>query len=352
MISFKDFITVDYTQQGGTKADPDYYLAYLSHKRKGLDLEEVAEITKANLDAVEKYADKLFSKVGIDVEFTRHFLDRVNDERNKKQITTPELVRLFKKTYAQYGKKIANLGPDAEAVLNDIKTDVNMPFVLKWDRKNQEFDMVAKTVMRKKDFKTPDQKLVLSSYGYVAEGVAQDQDIKDRKGSQPKKYYDSEMSKSTKEKRAAHFAKRKSGKAPGDASAKTKPSKHTLAYKRMYGELTEKEIAGLRKKADASGIDYSILKDVYDRGMGAWETGHRPGATQQQWAYARVNSFITGGKTRTTADSDLWKKHKGVKESDFKAHWMYDPKTGEKKWAETEDDHNKLSGKGWGHEPV
>ena len=77
-------------------------------------------------------------------------------------------------------------------------------------------------------------------------------------------------------------------------------------------ELQEKKIAGLVKKADKSGISYSILKKVYDRGMAAWKGGHRPGTTPQQWAFARVNSFITGGKTRTTADADLWKKHKGA----------------------------------------
>jgi hypothetical protein len=79
--------------------------------------------------------------------------------------------------------------------------------------------------------------------------------------------------------------------------------------------LDEKQLAGLKKKADASGISYGILKKVFDRGMAAWKTGHRPGATPHQWAYARVNSFITGGKTRTTADADLWAKHKGKKES-------------------------------------
>ena len=115
------------------------------------------EITKQDLDGVEKYADRLYKAVGIDVEFTRHFLDRVNDTRNKKQITVAELIRLFKQSYKKYGKKIAKLGPDAEAVINDMQTDVNMPFVLKWDGK--ELDIVAKTVMRKKDFKTPDTKL-------------------------------------------------------------------------------------------------------------------------------------------------------------------------------------------------
>ena len=78
--------------------------------------------------------------------------------------------------------------------------------------------------------------------------------------------------------------------------------------------LTESADAALKKKADKSGIPVGILKQVYNRGMAAWRTGHRPGATQQQWAFARVNSFITGGKTRTTADADLWKKAKGRKE--------------------------------------
>jgi homoserine dehydrogenase len=118
-------------------------------------------ITKQDLDQIEKYADKLFAKVGIDVEFTRHFLDRVNDERNKKQITTAELTRLFKQSYAKYGKKIAQLGPDAEAVIKDMRTDINMPFVLNY--KNGELDLVAKTIMRKKNFKTPNPELAVES---------------------------------------------------------------------------------------------------------------------------------------------------------------------------------------------
>ena len=117
------------------------------------------EITKRDLDGIEKFADRLFAKVGIDVEFTRHFLDRVNDERNKKQITTAELTRLFKQTYNKHGKKIPQLGPDAEAVLKDMQTDINMPFVLKWDKGTQEFELVAKTIMRKKGFATSNQTL-------------------------------------------------------------------------------------------------------------------------------------------------------------------------------------------------
>ena len=99
----------------------------------------------------------MYKSVGIDVEFTRHFLDRVNDIRNKTQITVAELIRMFRQSYKKHGKKIAQLGPDAEAVLNDMQTDINVPFVLKWDGK--ELDLVAKTVMRKKNFGTPNPKL-------------------------------------------------------------------------------------------------------------------------------------------------------------------------------------------------
>ncbi len=59
-------------------------------------------LSQDDLDAVERMADKLFAKVGIDVEFTRHFLDRVNDARNKKQISSGELVRIFKLTYKKH----------------------------------------------------------------------------------------------------------------------------------------------------------------------------------------------------------------------------------------------------------
>jgi hypothetical protein len=75
-------------------------------------------------------------------------------------------------------------------------------------------------------------------------------------------------------------------------------------------EITE-SIKAVKNKAAKSGISYAILKKVYDRGMAAWKGGHRPGTTPQQWALARVNSFLTGCKTRTTGDADLWKKAKG-----------------------------------------
>lgn len=83
-------------------------------------------------------------------------------------------------------------------------------------------------------------------------------------------------------------------------------------FKELHTELSgsdiQESLKALRKKAAETGFSYGILKKVYDRGMAAWKGGHRPGATPHQWALARVNSFVTGGKTRHTADADLWKQ--------------------------------------------
>ena len=73
-------------------------------------------------------------------------------------------------------------------------------------------------------------------------------------------------------------------------------------------------IEAVKNKAEKTGMPYSILKKVYDRGMAAWKGGHRPGTTPQQWALARVNSFVTKSSgTWGGADSDLAKKVRSKK---------------------------------------
>jgi len=84
---------------------------------------------------------------------------------------------------------------------------------------------------------------------------------------------------------------------------------HEIAKKILKKEDLDESTKAVRKKADKSGMPYSILKKVYDRGMAAWKGGHRPGATQVQWALARVNSFVTKSSgTWGGADKDLAKQ--------------------------------------------
>jgi hypothetical protein len=140
---------------------------------------------------------------------------------------------------------------------------------------------------------------------------------------------------------------------------KTKPSKHTKAFKRMFGEMVDefddvleedfgsdglleedidflidlsllREFIGeilnekkkgsnvttaLKNKAEKSGAPMGALRAIYNKGLAAWRTGHRPGASPHQWAMARVNSVLAGGPARKV-DAAQWekiKKHRGKK---------------------------------------
>ena len=437
------------------------------------------------IKAFEKVVDQLFKKFDIDFNFTRHFGDRMDDDRNNPNITMKELADFIKKVYAKKGKSIKGMA-GAEAVLKDIQTDINIPVAITYDRTNDEFDVVMKTIMRKKNFKTPDKVIKYEERDYKKEreqyhgtpeqmeknrarkraryamekaGKAKRGDGKDvhhkdnnplnndsknlslvsqhynRKEPRMRKEspdYIEEISnmrrmklvnkiknsgvvkkgsmskddkKKDKQEGAGHSAaqraaiaiskKEKAGKPGYDSEGKSlkkeadgcwngykqvgmkekngkmvpncvpesvaealasnqelmnkaaldalhkviksKGNKSSLksyafdiakSFRGMKGrdlenlykksinanykeetDLEEKKIDGLVKKADKSGISYGILKKVYDRGMAAWKTGHRPGTTPQQWAFARVNSFLTGGGARK-ADNDLWQKRK------------------------------------------
>jgi len=116
------------------------------------------KLAQTDIDRLEVLIDKLFKSLNIDVEFTRHFVDRANDNRNKRDITTPELAELFGATYKKFGKKLSNLSDSTEAVLNDIRSDINIPFVIKLNKKSGMLELIAKTVMRKPNFKTSNTK--------------------------------------------------------------------------------------------------------------------------------------------------------------------------------------------------
>ena len=139
------------------------YLEKLSNARQELEDAELSldetlkndyEITNDQLKLVLLYADKLFKAAGLDIVITRHFVDRLRDPRNYKPITKRELLDIFNKAYKQLdrGREIARLGPEAQAVLKDMENDINIPFILKWDSKNEELDLVMKTIMRKRNF--------------------------------------------------------------------------------------------------------------------------------------------------------------------------------------------------------
>jgi len=155
----------------------------------------------------------------------------------------------------------------------------------------------------------------------------------------------------------ADYKSRKAGKGK---KVETKPSKYTKKYKEMFGEsesfssdpniipyeeffpalekaayevfqemcdINEGSYSGsvdnpkskshkaLKKKAEESGFPLSILKQVFKRGKSAWKVGHVPGVTPDQWAHARVSSFIVGGKTTKMHDKKLYQQAKKKKKN-------------------------------------
>ncbi len=114
--------------------------------------------TAKQMADLEKFADRLLNKFGIDIEFTKHFRDRMNDSRNRPCIKISELQQLFKKMHKAGGRRIKGHG-EGQAVVFDIQKDLNLPVVIDMTGKG-EFEVRAKTIMRKKNFKTPDKKIL------------------------------------------------------------------------------------------------------------------------------------------------------------------------------------------------
>ena len=88
-----------------------------------------------------------------------------------------------------------------------------------------------------------------------------------------------------------------------DKGVQTKSSGYTRKWKKLFPD-----IKSLEDRAKATGVPLALIQECYNRGMAAWRTGHRPGATQQQWGYARVSSLLLCGKTHYTTDADLIRK--------------------------------------------
>lgn len=291
----------------------------------------------ANTDVIKKRAQK----AAIQVVRKKVAGDRGTNYKNLSPSDKIQVDRLVQKKSAMVQKLAKKLIPATR------KKELSRLKSLRGGNKTESFDSLFESIILER----------------------QDSDIKDREGSQPAKYH-SGLAKSTKTKRDTQFQKgaEKDPSDPsaypdkhvGDGDAKTRTSKHTKKYRDMFGEaevdaakakierekkadakkhdrmmdrarttdtkaknketnetfnITESAETALRKKADKTGIPYGILKKVYDRGMAAWRTGHRPGANQQQWAFARVNSFATKGKgTWGKADKDLADKVRSVKE--------------------------------------
>ena len=109
----------------------------------------INEIPMADLVKIDKYADKQLNPVDI-VLTDKHFFDRLTDPRNKKEISQAELIGFFKRLGKKKKDFVNFLNLYGQIVAKDNRTNLNIPFM------KQANKVIAKTIMRKDDFKTSD----------------------------------------------------------------------------------------------------------------------------------------------------------------------------------------------------
>jgi len=117
------------------------------------------ELDAQDFRDLERFADDHFNEIGLDVVFTSHFKDRVNDARNGAPVSYDELETLLLKAFDKAGHKLAKLPDESEAVLKQLATWLNVPIKVVADPDDSEKDLVFKTIMRKRRFETPNPEI-------------------------------------------------------------------------------------------------------------------------------------------------------------------------------------------------
>ena len=116
----------------------------------------------------------------------------------------------------------------------------------------------------------------------------------------PLKYFRGLKTRKAVETRYTKMLKRDYANFKTDEGVKTRTSSYTQRFRKKYPG-----VKSLPDIAKATKIPLKTLQTVYNRGLAAWRTGHRPGASPQAWGYARVHSYVMKGKTYRTADANL-----------------------------------------------
>lgn len=117
------------------------------------------ELDSQDFAELERFADDHFSELGLDVVFTKHFKDRVNDARNGAPVSYDELENLLLKAFNKAGHTLSKLPVESEAVLKQLATWLNVPVKVMDDPDHNEKDLVLKTIMRKRHFETPNPEI-------------------------------------------------------------------------------------------------------------------------------------------------------------------------------------------------
>ena len=254
--------------------------------------------TRQWLDAVEKIQEEYKYEWGTDAS-TKH----------AKKMTPGQNEGLWANMHAKRarGEKMRKKGEKGAPTPDQIKRAQN----------EGGMKRIATTQSNKADRMASGGKKGLETFKKKQE--AQDPDIKDRKGTQPARYHTG-LSKATKVARDRHFQARKPGPAPGDANAKTVPSKHTTFVRKMMGESNEHEVTvgnyttthfhmcgsaikAMKKHKDVEGAEQlTRMQDQYYKFEKSFIGGKTPSAEDKAQAQKMYNDIMSLAKTAGIED--------------------------------------------------
>jgi hypothetical protein len=305
---------------GNRQIDPTTAAAlrkYLSGRAGGAPFPPVVEGKMSQIHAMMKdgkSAAEIAKVLKLDYKTVKDILgEKVEEAVDKKEVEKKEKEKTpaVEPDVRSDGEKEVKKEDDSEKLKSEIEKKDNEIAQLKVKAETEKAKNVQKQTQKMVNPETGEPLLQV--------GIAY-KHLKDKMAKAKEKDVKEEVSKDGAYAIGMAQAKKKFNDEP-PLDKKTITKGHEIAksiLKKESNEHPAKEIfeaiAAVKNKAEKTGMPYSILKQVYDRGMAAWRGGHRPGATQVQWALARVNSFVTKSSgTWGGADKDLAAKVKGSK---------------------------------------
>jgi len=293
----------DYTEEqldemfGNRQIDPTTAAAlrkYLSGRAGGAPFPPVVEGMMSKINQMQKdgaSAADIAKELKLDIKTVKGILGEVKEEVKKEEPMSPADIERMKKQGMKPKKEEEQEEKKPEENTEKLKAEIE-----KKDNEIAQLKVKAETE-KAKTAKKETEKMVNPETGepLLQVGIAY-KHLRDKMKTVKKEEVDNYPT--------SDINKKKQDDAKDPKKGEKKP---IHPAKEVY-----ESIEAVKKKAEKTGMPYSVLKQVYDRGMAAWRGGHRPGATQVQWALARVNSFVTKSSgTWGGADKDLAAKVKG-----------------------------------------
>jgi hypothetical protein len=131
-----------------------------------MKVRDLLEMSQEQINDIELEIRKSFATIGIIVNFSKHFYDRVSDEAvdekgyRRDNVTPAELFGTFRVLKSHHKAIFAEAGNfndevkrgEFQGVIMDTFRKINVPFTLDFDKKKGKYILTCKTVMKKANF--------------------------------------------------------------------------------------------------------------------------------------------------------------------------------------------------------